>query len=303
MKTFTRFFTLCTALLLMLAFSFSAMAQSSIGPNNPNTAVNDNSYGSVAWSDPSNITSPGYPYATSTIGSGNNSNYLKATNYGFSIPVNANINGIVVNINRQGTQSLNVGVRDERVRLVKNGTIQSQQDKAQSSTWPTSFAVATYGGATDLWNNTWTAADINNSNFGVVISAHNNSNFANRTATVDYIQITVHYTVTCTDPDIPNITSSTSICTGDNIELKILTGNLNDATAWHWYSGSCGGTTAGTGTSINVSPAVTTTLSASPSAVPQAQAVPATELYIAIAAIIIITVVAAIAMLLHRRNK
>ena len=259
MKTFTRFFTLCTALLLMLAFSFSAMAQSSIGPNNPNTAVNDNSYGSVAWSDPSNITSPGSPYATSTIGSGNNSNYLKATNYGFSIPVNANINGIVVNINRQGTQSLSVGVRDKRVRLVKNGTIQSQQDKAQSSTWPTSFAVATYGGATDLWNNTWTAADINNSNFGVVISAHNNSSFSNRTATVDYIQITVHYTVTCTDPDIPNITSSTSICTGDNIELKILTGNLNDATAWHWYSGSCGGIAVGTGTSVSVSPAATTT--------------------------------------------
>jgi hypothetical protein len=32
---------------------------------------------------------------------------------------------------------------------------------------------------------------------------------------------------------------------------------LNDATAWQWYSGSCGGTAVGSGTSINVSAAGT----------------------------------------------
>jgi hypothetical protein len=69
------------------------------------------------------------------------------------------------------------------------------------------------------------------------------------------------------------------------------------------YYKSTATTVLSVGASTQASPAVTTTLSASPSAVPQAQAVPATELYIAIAAIIIITVVAAIAMLLHRRNK
>src|SRR5690606_25315023 len=31
------------------------------------------------------------------------------------------------------------------------------------------------------------------------------------------------------------------------------------ATTWNWYSGSCGGTPVGTGTSINVSPSVNTT--------------------------------------------
>ena len=63
----------------------------------------------------------------------------------------------------------------------------------------------------------------------------------------------------CENPDIPTITADASICSGDNITLEVISGDLNDATAWHWYSGSCGGTTAGTGTSINVLPAATTT--------------------------------------------
>src|SRR5207253_9089064 len=37
------------------------------------------------------------------------------------------------------------------------------------------------------------------------------------------------------------------------------TGTLNSATAWQWYSVSCGGTLAGTGSSIIVSPSATTT--------------------------------------------
>jgi hypothetical protein len=65
----------------------------------------------------------------------------------------------------------------------------------------------------------------------------------------------------CTDPDIPTVTaSSTTICEGGNTNLNI-TGNLNDATNWHIYTGSCGGTAIGTtatGT-FNLSPTTTTT--------------------------------------------
>src|SRR5690606_31541685 len=47
----------------------------------------------------------------------------------------------------------------------------------------------------DLWTNTWTPADINNSGFGVALSVESNLIFSTLTATVDYIQVTVSYTL------------------------------------------------------------------------------------------------------------
>ncbi len=64
----------------------------------------------------------------------------------------------------------------------------------------------------------------------------------------------------CTDPTLATINaSSTTNCGTQPTTLSIATGDLNSATAWTWYSGSCGGTLVGTGASINVSPATTTT--------------------------------------------
>ena len=55
-----------------------------------------------------------------------------------------------------------------------------------------------------------------------------------------------------------NITGTTTICSGDNTTLTVNGGSLGTGATEQWYSGSCGGTFLGTGTSINVSPTVTT---------------------------------------------
>ncbi len=74
------------------------------------------------------------------------------------------------------------------------------------------------------------------------------------------VRINKECTTSCVAPTIPTINaSSTSICNSQSSTLSIASGVLNNATAWKWYSGSCGGTLVGTGVSINVSPAVTTT--------------------------------------------
>ena len=65
----------------------------------------------------------------------------------------------------------------------------------------------------------------------------------------------------CTDPDIPTLTlGSATACDGATTVMSI-TGNLNDATAWHVYTGSCGTTSIGTTSTstFNVSPSTTTT--------------------------------------------
>jgi subtilisin-like proprotein convertase family protein len=62
----------------------------------------------------------------------------------------------------------------------------------------------------------------------------------------------------CNFPDIATISGGNSICEGATVTLSIGSGNLNDAVDWNWYSGSCGGTLEGTGTSLAVSPLTST---------------------------------------------
>lgn len=63
----------------------------------------------------------------------------------------------------------------------------------------------------------------------------------------------------CVDPTIPSLTiSTTAICKGDSVTASILSGTLNSAANWYWYSGSCGGTLLGTGTTIKLSPSTRT---------------------------------------------
>lgn len=64
----------------------------------------------------------------------------------------------------------------------------------------------------------------------------------------------------CNQPDIPIAEATPStICAGGNTTLSTLSGDLNDATDWQWYSGSCGGLSIGSGESIEVFPVNTTT--------------------------------------------
>ncbi|MCK5028044.1 MAG: gliding motility-associated C-terminal domain-containing protein [Bacteroidales bacterium] len=53
--------------------------------------------------------------------------------------------------------------------------------------------------------------------------------------------------------------SNTNFCPGSSTDLTVQGGSLGTGATWEWYSGSCGGTAEGTGLTINVSPAVTTT--------------------------------------------
>ncbi len=73
---------------------------------------------------------------------------------------------------------------------------------------------------------------------------------------------TEDYTInitTCKGPSAAVISADTAFCKGGIATLRVIGGTLGDATEWKWYSNSCGGSPAGTGTSITVTPTVTTT--------------------------------------------
>ena len=64
----------------------------------------------------------------------------------------------------------------------------------------------------------------------------------------------------CISPSIPVLNASLNqICSNNPDTLSIVTGTLNNATNWQWYSDSCGGTSVGSGTSVIVFPTATTT--------------------------------------------
>ncbi|MFN5218233.1 MAG: T9SS type A sorting domain-containing protein [Sphingomonadales bacterium] len=68
-------------------------------------------------------------------------------------------------------------------------------------------------------------------------------------------------TVTVRDSSVPatSITGSNLICLGTSTTLSVNGGSLGAGATWKWYSGACGGTLVGTGSSVIVSPAVATT--------------------------------------------
>lgn len=50
-----------------------------------------------------------------------------------------------------------------------------------------------------------------------------------------------------------------NICPGVSVQLSLTGGSLGAGASWNWYTGSPGGTLVGTGATLNVTPAVTTT--------------------------------------------
>lgn len=229
-------------ILLLTALPVSTALAYTVGPNNPSSGVDLPGVGSVTWQNPGNISQPGSPYASAILTGRVSTHYLNGTGYGFVIPTDATIRGIELQINRQVIEH-NAGLQDNIVRLVRDGTIVGD-NKAITTTWSTAFTLVTYGGPTDLWGTTWTPADINDSDFGAVLSVNRTNNGTNdRTALVDNLQITVFYaydssmTLTCGDGS-PVVYGEEVTCTAT---VTRLTGNQTPDGLISW-------TTNGTGT-------------------------------------------------------
>jgi hypothetical protein len=202
------------SILLVLTLGVATAIADSIGPKNPGTGTDTTGTGAgtIAWnnngttSTAGNITTPGTPYAVSNdVGSGQSTHYLTATNDNMGIPSDATITGIQVDINRSSSGSSAPLMRDNVVRLQVNGSLFGTNKAITGTDWPTTLTKQTYGGKNDLWGDTnppttLTPANINLANFGVVLSARNANTNPQRTrqATVDYMQVTVYYTVNTT---------------------------------------------------------------------------------------------------------
>jgi len=121
---------------------------------------------------------------------GGTSKYLYATNFGFSIPSNSVINGVLVEIEKKGS-SID-GLSDKIVQLRWNSVNQGN-NKYISGDWSLTEAYVSYGSSSDLWGlSTYlTPTIVNLSTFGVALQV-NIAGYAY--PMVDHIRITVFYT-------------------------------------------------------------------------------------------------------------
>lgn len=139
---------------------------------------------------------------------------------------------------------------------------------------PTSSASTSVGGNGNYnWTSAQLAADVQGwlnapaTNFGWILLGNEGvtpsaKRFVSREGSAaSRPKLTISYTVPCQAPAIPTLSAgSTSICPGSSTTIQA-TGALNDATAWHLYTGSCGGTFVASSASgqFSVAPSVTTT--------------------------------------------
>ncbi len=121
---------------------------------------------------------------------------MLASGFGFSIPPNATVTGITVDILRKAYTSGTI--RDSAVALIKNGQ-NAGAPKVGPDPWPLMAQYKTYGDTADVWGTTWTPADLNSAQFGVYLKPMNKSGGFD-SAAVDQIRVTAHYTVPVSVP-------------------------------------------------------------------------------------------------------
>jgi len=181
-------YLLCAGVLIYVTLAGQSQTQSG------GTVVNFAIGGSKKpWTGLANVATSDNVYASfgNITGSpGGFTDYLLVTNFGFTIPSGATIDGIQVNIERSDP-NLNTG--DFHVQIVRNGIIST--DKSTGLAYPAADLTQSYGNASDKWGTTWTDANINASNFGVAIAAQRIASGGQTAGRIDLVQITVTYSV------------------------------------------------------------------------------------------------------------
>jgi hypothetical protein len=133
----------------------------------PGTGADDASVGTVAWKTPEGIKTESVEGASIELTGTAKSHYLKATNFGLPLPLDAIPIGVVVSVRK--TTSAPVAA-DYEVHLVKAGSVVTTENKARLGEVWDGDQVSFYGNEADLWGETLSYSDVTDPGFGVVFA-------------------------------------------------------------------------------------------------------------------------------------
>lgn len=115
------------------------------------TTSNDDSYGSIAWTNPENASDIDETYATVTTAGLTPTEYLKGLDFGLDIPTGATILGIEASVKRVRNGGTTGAIVDDTIQLVKGGVVVGD-NKAITTAWATADDTTRYGTPSNLWN-------------------------------------------------------------------------------------------------------------------------------------------------------
>jgi hypothetical protein len=157
----------------------------------PGTLANDAGFGTKVWSNPGNAAASDDKRASVFAASTEYSQYLKATNYGFSL-TGATILGFA-----PGIECTTSGITAvERVRLVIGGVVQGVDlNGEETPNLPAAETVLSYGGNGQLFESAPSGAQVSASDFGFVFAVAGKGGGASQ-AMVDHMPMTVYAATT-----------------------------------------------------------------------------------------------------------
>lgn len=149
-----------------------------------------------SWSSLSNIGADDGSPATCAIGDpGKAPARATVSDFGFSVPSGATIDSITVEFKRKSTYLHSLSDCTSTMFLTKTASDNSgfgEPSGPSGQVYPAAFTVQTEWAAQLLWASTWSAAEINSSDFGVIIAGSFGSGSADtETLAIDYIAVTV----------------------------------------------------------------------------------------------------------------
>lgn len=175
--------------LATLEKTYTAPTGTTISTGSANKAPGTcSSSGTPAWENPNNVKVSDNVYATSTMTAAEKiTGGLVVTNFGFTIPATARIAGVKLMIEAKANKTAALPCIS-LVSLQVSGI-----GKAVADPLTTSDVVYPYGGESDLWGSTLTAAIVNGVSFGATIQLGLAGTAETTIASIDAVTMTVYY--------------------------------------------------------------------------------------------------------------
>lgn len=162
----------------------------------PGTTASVDFEAGPTWSNTGNVAASDNTYATCVVTNGDNSDTLRLTNFGFTIPTGAIVTGMKIEAeyktdNASGTQKLRL--QEVRGDIFINELVNPLGAVNEFAAPTTSDVLNSIGGIQERFKLPFaTAAVVNDSDFGIDLVFANTSG-GTRTISIDFVQVTLYY--------------------------------------------------------------------------------------------------------------